>query len=48
MDENNVKISANFCVEAMNSKREVKGKLGLTWYKFTFAVSPRRANFKSL
>ena len=28
MDENNVKLRANFCVEAMNSKQQVKAKLG--------------------
>ena len=29
--------TANLCVELMNGKRQVKGKLGL-WYKFAFAV----------
>ena len=33
--------TANLCVELMNGKRQVKGKLGL-WYKFAFAVWRKR------
>ena len=39
--------TTNLCEEIMNSKRQVKGKLGW-WYKFAFAVWRKREAFKSL